>query len=497
MDTVQDHKGFRMSLSNIRSGIFLPKYYNPEIIARLEVLRETHNLISLEELISNKHVQFATGDEIGKMAYGTGTIPFIRTSDISNGEIKIDPKQGVSDEIFTQYGPKQDVRAGDIFFVRDGTYLIGQVAIVTESDLPLLYQSHLLKFRVSADSPISPWLLLACLNAPVVKNQIRAKQFTADIIDTIGNRFQELVLPVPKDGELCVRIEREVKELVTERSRLRDKIRKIPYWVQGLIRSLDESVPEDAVEGVLDHGNPGFTLRMSNLCNGVFIPKYYDPHIEANIALLRGTHDFVSLGDLCRGGKNAILSWETGIEIGKMAYGTGDIPFIRTSDISNWELKVDPKQAVSEEIYESNKQDVRGGDIFVVRDGTYLVGTSCILTEKDTKILYCGGLYKLRVEKPDKLNPYLLLALLNAPIVRRQMRAKQFTRDIIDTLGKRLFEVLLPIPKDPNLRKCITDETRIAIETRAKLRDRTKEIAFEVEGIGAISDDDIDDLVLL
>src|SRR5439155_6984588 len=137
---------------------------------------------------------------------------------------------------------------------------------------------------------------------------------------------------------------------------------------------------------------------------------------------------------------------------------------------------------VSEAIYEANKQDVRAGDIFVVRDGTYLVGTSCILTDDDTGILYCGGLYRLRVEQRDKLDPFLLLALLNTPIVRRQMRSKQFTRDIIDTLGKRLFEVVLPLPKDAKLRKRIAEETRNVIETRATLRDRAKAIALEIEG---------------
>lgn len=236
----------------------------------------------------------------------------------------------------------------------------------------------------------------------------------------------------------------------------------------------------------------GFLMPLSKIRNGIFIPKYYDPQLEADIDALRQTHNLVSLGDLCKGGRNAVISWETGIEIGKMAYGTGDIPFVRTSDISNWELKGDPKQNVSEEIYAANKQDVRTADIFVVRDGTYLVGVSCILTEKDTKILYCGGLYKLRVEKPEELDPYLLLALLNAPIVRRQMRAKQFTRDIIDTLGKRLFEVLLPIPKNPEVCARVAKETREVIETRAKLRDRTKQIAIEVEGVEKISDEDIE-----
>lgn len=236
----------------------------------------------------------------------------------------------------------------------------------------------------------------------------------------------------------------------------------------------------------------GFLMPLSKIRNGIFIPKYYDPQLEADIVALRATHNLVSLSDLCKGGKNAVLSWETGIEIGKMAYGTGNIPFVRTSDISNWELKGDPKQNVSEEIYEANRQDVRSGDIFVVRDGTYLVGISCVLTEKDTKILYCGGLYKLRIENPEQLDTYLLLALLNAPIVRRQMCAKQFTRDIIDTLGKRLFEVLLPIPKDAGICDCIAKETREVIETRAKLRDRIKEIALEVEGVEKLSEEAIE-----
>jgi len=295
----------------------------------------------------------------------------------------------------------------------------------------------------------------------------------------VGDRFRELVLPVPKNKELARRIENEVKMLVTERSRLRDIIRKIPYWVQGYIKTIEEAVPDDAVAEVVEHGNPGFIRTLSSLRNSIFMPKYYDPELETDIVALSESHRLVSLATLV---KDGIISWDTGIEVGKMAYGTGDIPFIRTSDISNWELKGDPKQNVSEEIYENEKQDVRAGDMFVVRDGTYLVGISCILTEKDTKILYCGGLYKLRVEKPDRIDPYLLLALLNAPIVRRQMRSKQFTRDIIDTLGKRLFEVLLPIPKDAELAGRIAAETGNVIDTRAKLRDRTKEIALEVEG---------------
>ena len=70
-------------------------------------------------------------------------------------------------------------------------------------------------------------------------------------------------------------------------------------------------------------------------------------------------------------------------------------------------------------------------------------------------------MYKVRVKKKDQLDPYLLLALLNAPIVKRQMRAKQFTRDVIDTLGKRIYEIVLPIPKDTVLRDRIARDSTI------------------------------------
>lgn len=80
------------------------------------------------------------------------------------------------------------MRAGDVLMVKDGTYLIGATAIVTEFDLPMLFQSHLYRIRVRKPEIIDPWLLFALLNTPVVRRQIRAKQFTQDIIDTIGKR---------------------------------------------------------------------------------------------------------------------------------------------------------------------------------------------------------------------------------------------------------------------------------------------------------------------
>ena len=92
---------------------------------------------------------------------------------------------------------------------------------------------------------------------------------------------------------------------------------------------------------------------------------------------------------------------------------------------------------------------------------------------------------------------YQLLALLNAPIGKRQMRAKQFTRDVIDTLVKRIYEIVLPIPKDKVLRDRIARETRETVLARAALRSKARQIALKVEGLTELGEEDKELLEIL
>ena len=242
----RDHLGFYLHSGRIRKQIMVPKYYNPEIDAHLKALSPTHDLLVLADLVENGTVSITTGVEIGKMAYGTGTVPFIRTSDLSNWEIKADFKHGVSEDIYEDVKGGCDVAAGDILMVRDGTYLIGTSAFVTESDVPMLFQSHIFRIRVLKPAAVDPYLLFVCLNAPIVKAQIRSKQFTQDIIDTLGNRVLELILPIPRDRKTRQDLACRAKEIIEMRAKYRDQARWLPAQVQG------DVVPEieDEVESL-------------------------------------------------------------------------------------------------------------------------------------------------------------------------------------------------------------------------------------------------------
>lgn len=215
--------GFTVDKVKIMGGILCPRYYDPQADEELHGLEKTHSLIMFSDLINKGILKLKTGDEVGKLAYGTGTIPFIRTSDISNWEIKADPKHGVSEDIYNGLKMKQDVRPGDILMVKDGTYLIGTCAIISEADKEILYQSHLYKIRVNENSyGLDSYLLLAILSSTVVQKQIRSKQFTQDIIDSLGERINELILPIPKSKDSRERISNLVKMAVIKRVEARE-----------------------------------------------------------------------------------------------------------------------------------------------------------------------------------------------------------------------------------------------------------------------------------
>ncbi len=275
-----------------------------------------------------------------------------------------------------------------------------------------------------------------------------------------------------------------VEEMVHRRIELRERLKGLPSKAQNLIDEVASETPPPALESA----RFGYVLRSDDVLSNIFIPKYYNPGIRQTLQELSVDHELRSIGELEAQG---VLSLSTGIEVGKLAYGTGDIPFVRTSDLANWELAGQPKQRVSRELYESHRErvDLKPDDILLVRDGTYLIGTSAILTSADAEALYAGGIYRVRSLDPEELDPYLLLVLLNTQIVRQQIRARQFTRDIIDTLGRRLLEIVLPIPRSAALASELAEVARATVEERIRLRDEAKALVLEVEG-GALTTDE-------
>ena len=227
------------------------------------------------------------------------------------------------------------------------------------------------------------------------------------------------------------------------------------------------------------HDHLGFVIKLLDIKDSILIPNYYDPEIEENLKKMEknGRYVLTSIRELV---KKGVLSIKRGHEVGSQYYGMGDIPFVRTSDIVNWEIKIDPIKCIPEEIYERYKknQDIHENDT----DGTFLIGRTAIVTSIDKKIVIQSHIRQFRCLKPQRLHPHLLLYLLNTDIVQQQIEAKTFVQATISTLGNRIYEIILPIPKDKNVIEEIIKEVSDIIEMKICVKQKMDSIKnFKME----------------
>jgi len=230
--------------------------------------------------------------------------------------------------------------------------------------------------------------------------------------------------------------------------------------------------------GQAKHGGLGISVSRDRLGLNL-APRAFEFDTEAEGERITKTHEILTFGDLV---KEGVISLSTGDEVGKLAYGTGGIPFVRTSDISNWEVKLDTKHCVSQEVYDrfQSRQDVRPNDILMVRDGTYLIGTCAIITRYDLPMLYQSHIYKIRVEDKSRINPFLLLAALSSNFAQRQIKSFCISQDIIDSLGDKIHQVSLALPKSKEARKRITDLVEKVIHDRIEARELARKACEEI-----------------
>lgn len=230
-----------------------------------------------------------------------------------------------------------------------------------------------------------------------------------------------------------------------------------------------------------DMDNLGFIINNTEIINNVLAPRAYVYLTQEKNQCFEDTHILVTIGQLIEEG---VLTVTTGNEVGKLAYGGGNVPFVRTSDISNWEIKSDPKHLVSEEIYKNlaEKQDVQEGDILMVKDGSYLIGTCAMITKYDTRMVYQSHLYKIRVNAENQygLDKYFLLASLSSDFFRQQVLSKTFSQDIINSLGDRLKEIIIPISKEPKKIKEISDMVKKSINWSMEAKKMARKARNEV-----------------
>ncbi len=168
---------------------------------------------------------------------GSGPIPYIRVSDIVNWELYRNPVSGVSQDVFERFTKNKALPlAGDVIFVRRGSYRIGTVAMASPRDTNIVMTRELLTMRVNSNNPhgVTPAYLLALLSSDMVQRQITDYVFYDTTMPTIGNRWKNLVLPVHVNRNEIDRIGKCVNDAIQAKWEAQNKVDNLREAIGGI-----------------------------------------------------------------------------------------------------------------------------------------------------------------------------------------------------------------------------------------------------------------------
>jgi len=219
---------------------------------------------------------------------------------------------------------------------------------------------------------------------------------------------------------------------------------------------------------------------------GIFVPRYYWENKVEEIEEL-AKNDNLELIPISKLINEGIITYFDGHGSPPAEYkGMGDFPYIRVKDIVNWEIYKDPTAKIPEDIYKQKKglkKNLKEKDIVYVRRGSYRIGSVAMVSPYDIDVLLTREILVLRVLKNNNnynLTPYYLLYLLSHLLTSMQAFNKILIETTLPNIADRWKELRLPISKDINERKRISEKVESVIENKWKAIEKIEQLKEEL-----------------
>ena len=193
-----------------------------------------------------------------------------------------------------------------------------------------------------------------------------------------------------------------------------------------------------------------FSVHLSEFDPDILVPRYYRA-IQNPPDIPEGRVP-VSLKQLLD--EEIIEAWAGHGSPPAVEKGMGDIPYIRVSDIVNWEMYRNPVTGIPENVYLKKlgkKQTPKEGDVIFVRRGSYRIGTVAMASPRDERVLLTTELLTLRVSNKDNkygITPFYLLFLLSTELVQNQLDNYVFVDTTLPNILDRWKKLVLPTHTD-------------------------------------------------
>lgn len=219
---IQDKYTLKINSKDIKNSVYVPRYYEDIDKEYLNCEKDKFNFITMKDLIDKNIIIKYKGHGAPPNQYkGRGEIFYVRAGDILDWDIYKNPFSAIPYHIYKQSkGNGVDLKELDIVFVKEGSYRIGDVALLSKFDIDILLNHHSLIFRVNDENNeygIDAFYLLYLLSHRLVKKQLPSKILIDTTLPNIGNRWEELKLPILIDTEKREEIKSSIKTAFSQK----------------------------------------------------------------------------------------------------------------------------------------------------------------------------------------------------------------------------------------------------------------------------------------
>lgn len=447
--------------SVLSSEVFSTNRFEPKLYLfqnALKKSKENFSFVLLDEIATAINRGQSPKTETYKDK-NTGKYVFIRTADVKKYQFNTETAVYLDSETFSTQKSNR-ITKNDILISVVGNYL-GSTSVIHQNIEIGAFNDNSARIRIT-DKSISPYYVSAFFNSVFGQQLIQSLVTrTGQKILSAGN-VKQLSLPIIKNADIAINYEKATDNGVQANSLI--------YQAQQLFYSRI-----DIDFNTIEKEN-AFTVDINNFAPAdLWTPMYSYPLYVNTLKTIQSKWKTVTVGeisDLKKGDEAGSYTY-----IGYIDKRKTDVPFIRTSDIVNYETDQYPDFYIPVEIYDELGQGFQQGDVLFTKDGK--IGMVGMITESD-KVIISSGFAGLRLNKKAKeydITPeYLFLALSIKEIGIYASKRRTVVASTIPHLREeRLKEIEIPV-----LDKNTIDEITDLVKQAFKLKDEKKRLIAEV-----------------
>ena len=449
-----------------------------EITARLEprfffflnLLKKSFKSYGFEELNSFTTLKSGSTPEHFEERKSDNDFYFIKSADVKRYSLNFSTISYVSSQVHLSR-QKSKVIPNDILLSNTGKYL-GVVCLVPTTIKEATTNQNIIRirFKEKVNTQFNPFFIISFLNSLFAQIEIEAFLTLTGQKYLNIQKFQNFKIP-SIDKKIIKNISTKTKNTVEKEEKAISLLQQAQnFFYQKLNIDFSKIKKENF-----------YSVNLTDFKKAdLWTPAFSYPFYVNTLKAIQKKWQTVPLGEIATSKK--------GDEVGSANYNkylykkNSDVPFIRTSDLVNYEADQFPDFYIPEEIHQELKQDIKTDGVLFTKDGK--IGMAAMITKND-KMIVASGVVRLRLNAEAKkynLTPEYLFVILSLketglyPAIRRTVVAST----IPHLREERLKEIEIPI-LDKNSIDEITKLVKLAFELKDEKKKLIKEVREEID----------------